>query len=184
VRIQPLMIALSVLAMTPSAGEAAPPELAQWLSPRPQIQHYQDRDAFVADILAWRRERDMLAAMAARGELPSLPPGAAAEHDPDDWHKVTGPEDLDTAVSKAHGYEQPHYQEPLRFNRTTHVSFPLEHLPAETMADNVVDSTLNEQGMTAKPHSLPGLLLNELDVVTRLPATLNDAALAPTSTLR
>jgi hypothetical protein len=155
-------------------------DISAWLPPRPKIEQYQEREAFVADILRWRKERDALMARAARGELPPLPLESGADHDPDDWHRITGPEDLETAVQKAHGYEQPHYQEPLRFNRTTHVSFPLEQLPIEALSTNTVDGTLEEgPAQPAKQaQDLPARLMNELDDITRLPASLAEPGLS------
>lgn len=150
--------------------------LTGWLPPRPKIENYQDRDAFVADILRWQRERDQLSARAARGELPPLPADSAAEHDPTDWHTITGPEDLETAVRNASGYEQPEYQEPLRFNRTTHISFPLEKLPAEAMADKAVDGAL-DSSKTGKPAGeLTERLLEDLENVILLPPPMNEQA--------
>ena len=148
--------------------------LTGWLPPRPKIEDYQDREAFVADILLWQRERDELSARAARGELPPLPADSAAEHDPDDWHTITGPEDLDTAVRNASGYQQPNYAESLRFNRTTHISFPLESLATEDMADKAIDGALESAG---KQHDKPAsamteLLLEDLEEITRLPQTI------------
>jgi hypothetical protein len=172
VRILPLLILL-----TPLYSPAG--DLSAWLPPRPKIENYQDREAFVADILLWRKQRDQLAARAARGELPPLPSDTSADHDPDDWHRITGPEDLDTAVQKAHGYEQPHYQEPLRFNRTTHISFPLEQLPMEALSTNTVDGTLEGGGSRSEKQGqdLPARLLNELDGITRLPTSLPEPGL-------
>lgn len=59
------------------------------------------------------------------------------------WHTVTGPEDLDQAVSNAWGYQQPEYEEPVRFNRSTHISFPLAPLPGESMARQAIDGALD-----------------------------------------
>lgn len=149
--------------------------LTGWLPPRPKMENYQDRDAFVADILRWQRERDQLSARAARGELPPLPADSAAEHDPADWHTITGPEDLETAVRNASGYQQPEYEEPLRFNRTTHISFPLEKLPAEAMADKAVDGALD--GDKADKPELTDRLLEDIEDITRLPPTLAEPVL-------
>jgi hypothetical protein len=149
--------------------------LTGWLPARPKIENYQDRAAFVSDILAWQRERDALAARAARGELPPLPAESGAEHDPDDWHTITGPEDLETAVRNASGYQQPNYVEPLRFNRTTHISFPLESLAAEDMATEVIDGALEkaEQNKEQPASAMTEQLLEELEDVTRLPPSLD-----------
>jgi len=152
--------------------------LTGWLPARPKIENYQDRAAFVADILIWQRERDALAARAARGELPPLPAESGAEHDPDDWHTITGPEDLETAVRNASGYQQPNYVEPLRFNRTTHISFPLESLAAEDMATEVIDGALEKaaQSKEQPANAMTEILLEELEEVTRLPHSLDPSA--------
>ena len=167
-----LVTALALLLPALSAAEDAG-YLTGWLPPRPQMEDYQDREAFVADILRWQRERNELAARAARGELPPLPEESAAEHDPDDWHVITGPEDLDVAVQKAYGYQQPAYEEPLRFNRTTHISFPLESLPLEDMAENAVNGVLGtpDHAPAARPAELSERLLEDLEEITRLPGT-------------
>lgn len=167
------LVALALcLGSTPALANDAG-YLTGWLPPRPKIENYQDRGAFVADILLWQRERDALAARAARGELPPLPAESGAEHDPDDWHTITGPEDLDTAVRKASGYQQPDYPEPLRFNRTTHISFPLESLATEDMADKAIDGALDKaSNRSDKPNSMTELLLEDLEEITRLPQTL------------
>jgi hypothetical protein len=174
-RISPLLLLICLLGSEVALADGG--YLTGWLPPRPKIEHYQDRDAFVADILRWQRERDALSARAARGELPPLPADSGAEHDPADWHTITGPEDLETAVRNAYGYEQPHYAEPLRFNRTTHISFPLESLPSEAMADKVIDGVLNEGNSKRRAGEPTGTLLEDLDEITRLPATLAEPLL-------
>lgn len=174
---RPVTALLVALWLWLHAGQAMAADagyLTGWLPPRPKIEDYQDREAFVADILLWQRERDQLSARAARGELPPLPAESSAEHDPDDWHTITGPEDLETAVRNASGYQQPNYAEPLRFNRTTHISFPLESLASEDMADKAIDGALeggNKQD--DKPASaMTELLLEDLEEITRLPPSL------------
>lgn len=158
-----MLLALLLIPLAALAADS--PTLDNRLPPRPSIDDYQERAGFIADILAWKRQRDALAAKAARGELPPLSEGSEAHHDPDDWHHITGPEDLDTAIRNAHGYVQPEYQEPLRFNRTTHISFPLEKLPADSLASEVVDDALGvtPQHPTIADQQLPQRLLDELD---------------------
>lgn len=111
-----------------SADTLPAPE--DFLPPRPQLALYRSEQAFVAALLAWKREREVVAEKIARGEL-ALPPPPPPE---DDWHHISGPEDIDSALEKAAGFEQPHYRERYRFNRSTHVSFPLPALPPEQMA--------------------------------------------------
>ena len=108
--------------------------LEQALGPRPDIQNYRRQDQFVTDLLAWQQRKTRLTARLSRGE--SITPPRPST--PKDWHHVTGPEDLDTAVRNAHGYVQPTYREPIRFNRTTHVSFPLAPLPGQQLADKAL----------------------------------------------
>ncbi|MCH8544133.1 MAG: hypothetical protein LAT61_11230 [Alcanivorax sp.] len=103
---------------------------------RPVMSEYDDAQAFVADMLAWRQ-----------GAMPDRAPRAdAAPQQPalgegmKPWHRVTGPEDLEQAVDNARGYEQPRYREPRRFERTTHISFPLPPLPADSMAREALAS--------------------------------------------
>ena len=75
------------------------------------------------------------------GSQPLVASLASAERK--DWHIVTGPEDLDQAVSNARGYQQPAYEEPVRFDRSTHISFPLAPLPGESMARQAIDGALD-----------------------------------------
>lgn len=107
-----------------------------YLPPRPKLSEYQDENTFVADMLAWQRARTVVVERIARGELP---PPSPPDRQGNDWHHVTGPEDIDQAVNNARGYQQPRYREKKRFNRTTHLSFPLPPLPVEQMADEGVD---------------------------------------------
>ena len=110
--------------------------LEQALGPRPDIHNYSRQDQFVTDLLAWQQRKARLTARLARGE--SITPPRPTT--PNDWHHITGPEDLDTAVRNAHGYVQPQYREPIRFNRTTHVSFPLAPLPGQQLADKALSA--------------------------------------------
>ena len=140
-----LTLALTLLMLSgvsPANADSRTDDLSAWLRPRPNIELYENRTEFVADILLWRKERDDIAARAARGELPPLADEQTAAHDPDDWHVIKGPEDLDTALQNAAGYEQPIYPEPRRFNRTTHVSFPLPELPLENLEQSLVEAAL------------------------------------------
>ncbi|KGD64221.1 hypothetical protein Y5S_02523 [Alcanivorax nanhaiticus] len=105
--------------------------LEQALGPRPEIRNYSKQDQFVTDLLAWKARRKTLTQKLQQGEdiLPPQP------RKPNDWHHVTGPEDLDTALRNAKGYQQPNYKETLRYDRTTHLSFPLPPLGKQQLAD-------------------------------------------------
>ena len=124
IRFIALLTLLGPLLATPASAnddsltEAQQHALKQALGPRPDIHDYQRQDQFVTDLLAWQQRKTRLTARLARGE--------------------SGPEDLDTAVRNAHGYVQPNYKAPIRFNRTTHVSFPLAPLPGQQLADKAL----------------------------------------------
>lgn len=120
--------------------------------PRPQISDYEKREDFVRDILAWKKRNSE----SARSDAGSADDNTTAE--PLDWHHVTGPEDLDTALRNAEGYIQPHYQQPYRFDRTTHISFPLNRLEREQLAEKRVEppakgvnASLPPEDLTLKP---------------------------------
>lgn len=108
--------------------------LKQALGPRPDIHDYQRQDQFVTDLLAWQQRQTRLTAKLARGEFIAPPRPSPSK----DWHHITGPEDLDTALRNAQGYVQPNYKVPIRYNRTTHLSFPLAPLPGQQLADKAL----------------------------------------------
>lgn len=136
------------------------------MPPRPNIADYTDQSRFVADVLAWeklRTERDT--------HPHRSPSGAKAkEHD---WHHVTGPEDLDKALENAEGYQQPNYREPIRYNRTTHLSFPLKKLPPEQMAvEHAEEEGPAPLGYTpSELERLPETVIEQLDQLQRYSAT-------------
>ena len=130
----PMLPAATLAAGDNGLSQGQQQALEQALGPRPDIQNYRRQDQFVTDLLAWQQRTTRLTARLSRGE--SITPPRPST--PKDWHHVTGPEDLDTAVRNAHGYVQPTYREPIRFNRTTHVSFPLAPLPGQQLADKAL----------------------------------------------
>ncbi|EKF75925.1 hypothetical protein A11A3_00485 [Alcanivorax hongdengensis A-11-3] len=139
-------------------------QLAQVLGPRPQINDYDNQDRFVTDLLAWEQHRSALKKKLARGE--SIAPPAPAK--PHDWHHVTGPEDLDTALQNAKGYQQPHYKAKLRYNRTTHISFPLPRLPRQQLSRETVPGVMAPlQDQNAARAPIPEELLEETEQLQR-----------------
>ncbi len=134
------------------------------LPPRPNIADYEDQNRFVSDVLAWEKR---VAALRAQ------PPSATTtQPDPQDWHHVTGPEDLDTALKNADGYVQPQYKERKRFNRTTHISFPLTQLELEEMASQIADGDARQRDsmLMTEMELLPTQLLEQLDTLQLLSA--------------
>ena len=132
--ISAMALALSGQALAAPGVESPQDALARALGPRPEIRDYTRQDRFVTDLLAWQRHKSELEAKLARGE--SIAPPAPAPQP--NWHHVTGPEDLDTALHNAQGYKQPNYQEPIRYDRTTHLSFPLPPLPQQQLSEKAL----------------------------------------------
>lgn len=145
------------------------------LPPRPRMEDYKDQTTFVADVLAWQQLRDKLARSA---EVDAQDSNAQAA--PNDWHHVTGPENLETAVRNAEGYVQPNYREKLRFNRTTHISFPLQHLPPTIMSAEVATATTvpTDGPASTELELLPVQMMEQLEQMQRLTAQTRSPGLA------
>ena len=157
-----VLAALTVLTGTALAADTGTGTSdVQALPPRPRIQDYSDQNRFISDVLAWQRLRDKLASEPHK-------PAPTPVHDPHDWHHVTGPENLDTALHNAEGYVQPHYKQKYRYNRTTHLSFPLPHLAPSQMASETAapaaDSPARRKDeMKSEMERLPEQVINQLD---------------------
>ncbi|MFP5430664.1 MAG: hypothetical protein ACLGHE_06735 [Gammaproteobacteria bacterium] len=59
---------------------------------------------------------------------------------------ITGPEDLEVAVELAKDISHPDYKAPIRYNRTTHISFPLPSIDGSDMSQASI-----EGGLVASP---------------------------------
>lgn len=132
-------------------------------SSRPRIEDYADQDSFVADLLAWKRQRKRLQQRSMTGNH-----SGNAEQQSSDWHHVTGPEDLETALRNAQGYQQPHYRTPLRYNRTTHISFPLPHLRRGQMAQETIKGLGTPPPLRVPIRDIPDDILEQTQEVQRL----------------
>ncbi|MDX1804571.1 MAG: hypothetical protein R3292_10855 [Alcanivorax sp.] len=155
------LIALALLMLALGAGIAHASDadqLARVMGPRPDIHDYTSQDQFVQDLLAWKARRAELKRKLAHGEriAPPLPP----KHY--DWHHITGPEDLDTALKNAKGYVAPHYKAKKRYNRTTHLSFPLPHLSGGQMASESISGALEKVPQKPAKQDESGLIPEKL----------------------
>lgn len=107
---------------------------------RPTLENYDDPDRFITDVLAWekhqRQNKTQKKQKSQKGHTSS---------EPEDWHDITGPETLEGALRKARGYTPPDYKAQYRFNRTTHLSFPLPRLEGEQMSGQAITGGLREQ---------------------------------------
>lgn len=105
---------------------------------RPSLDDYDDPDQFVRELLAWKRKQ-------RRASDHSGQESKARPSKQDDWHIVTGPETLEGALQKARGYTPPDYEAKYRFNRTTHLSFPLPRLEGEQMSGQAITGGLRKE---------------------------------------
>lgn len=155
-----LIIAMLALLLGGALHASQPP-----LPPRPNISEYQDQEEFVKDILVWEKLRVTLTAPAEKKASSEPSSKNSRPSYAEDWHHVVGPEDLDTALKNAQGYEQPHYTAQHRFNRTTHVSFPLQHLRSEEMAKKAAEGNpdIATSALQTEIEVLPGRIIGQLD---------------------
>jgi hypothetical protein len=133
-----IQLALCLLACTVFVSTASAVYASPRSHERPSLDDYDDPDQFVRELLAWKRKQ----------RRASDHSGQESEPQPskqDDWHIVTGPETLEGALQKARGYTPPDYEAKYRFNRTTHLSFPLPRLEGEQMSGQAITGGLRKQ---------------------------------------
>lgn len=90
---------------------------------------------------------------------------------------VSGPEDLDYAVSKAKDFPHPVYKVTRRYNRSTAQSFPLPQLESQDLEGSAVANSLNgPTAMPDNPQTLSRALLEEQAKVALLERELSRSA--------
>tara|TARA_R110002073_G_scaffold84612_3_gene201657 strand:+ start:129975 stop:130529 length:555 start_codon:yes stop_codon:yes gene_type:complete len=156
----PIAVLLLLLSVALSAqSQPAPLPPAEAPSPRPEISEYEDERQFVIDVLAWEKQQAEIAAANI------APPDMSITNDPHDWHHVTGPESLSVAIENADGYVQPNYKETYRFNRTTHISFPLPKLISTEMAEEAAtgSATQLDEELLTQMEKLPEQVVDQIN---------------------
>ncbi|MFN3586576.1 MAG: hypothetical protein ACK4UT_03645 [Moraxellaceae bacterium] len=119
---------------------------------RPRLEEYPSTTAWLQALQAYDRRREPALATAtpaketpATSPLPlPLPEGMdpASEAAPPPL-LITGPEDLERAVELARDIHHPEYEQPIRYNRTTHLSFPLRTIESQDMSQAGIGNTLD-----------------------------------------
>lgn len=125
---------------------------------RPQLHQYDNPDQFITDVLAWERRQRQQKNQTTQKENDGP--------DSTDWHDITGPETLEGALRKARGYTPPDYEAQYRFNRTTHLSFPLPRLEGEQMSGQAITGGLRDQALdqrSLEPLPEMRMILEEAD---------------------
>ncbi|HCT39634.1 MAG TPA: hypothetical protein DF427_00330 [Moraxellaceae bacterium] len=120
---------------------------------RPRLDQFSSYDAFMKAMVAWesrpaRPHAIKAQTAAATPRLPSTRPIPVPEGiDPTSESAppplaITGPEDLDTAVELAKDISHPDYTAPVRYNRSTHISFPLPSIDGSDMSQASIPNGL------------------------------------------
>lgn len=140
---------------------------------RPRLQNYPSYYQFLKAMEAWNQAH----AEAQNSPAPSLSeptppptieiPAPVANIDPTSEFApppfiVHGPEDLDVAVELARHIEHPDYKEKVRYNRSTHISFPLESIDGNDMSTASVGDALSLGTVTGGSQSLSASQLSSL----------------------
>ncbi len=151
----PLLAAAVLAAGCPLAlaSEDLTPRPQRVFTEKPRIEDYSDYNAFLVDIMEFRRqkaERD--AARAAAKAVTSGPVddqalagvnGANGVIDPE-VYRIRGPESLEDALARARKLPHPVYEEQERYGRTTSQSFPITEMERDDMSVNDVAGELHD----------------------------------------
>ncbi|MDP2227388.1 MAG: hypothetical protein Q8J78_07910 [Moraxellaceae bacterium] len=148
-----LLSVLLLLALGPAQVLAADPE-----ERRPRLEDFASYTAYLQALQTFdqrQAERSKPAAARAKASpaispLPlPVPEGVdpASESAPPPL-MVTGPEDMERAVELARSISHPEYVQRIRYNRTTHLSFPLSSIGSQDMSQSSVNDALAVEGNT------------------------------------
>lgn len=162
-RLLPHLLAVAIL-----GGSSVPVYSADEFTPRPQrtfaekprIEDYADYNAFLVDIMEYRRQKQqrldarqraqVLAAEKAeetgvplREETLASITGQQAE-DLNSLYQITTPETLDEALDRARKLPHPVYTEQERFGRTTSFSFPMPQIDGEDLYAGEITGRLQD----------------------------------------
>lgn len=161
---------LLVLAVTALTFMSAPLH-ASSDDKRPRLEQFSSYDEFMKAMVAWESRPPAVTAATAKpaaapqpAKEPStrpipLPEGVdpTSETAPPPL-AITGPEDLETAVELAKDITHPDYKARIRYNRTTHLSFPLQSIDGSDMSQASVENALMVDKSTLdNDTTLPGI---------------------------
>lgn len=102
------------------ASESITPRPQQVFTEKPRIDDYTDYNAFLTDVMEYRRQQAERARQQDPGSSRPVP------GEPESLYRITGEESLESALERARRLEHPDYAEGVRFERTTSRSFPLD----------------------------------------------------------
>lgn len=134
-----LALAASLAAPAVAAADELTPRPQRVFQEKPRIEDYADYNAFLVDIMEFRRQQREGTAAA------DAPAGVAMPAEPVEDHSlyvILGPETIDEAVERARHLPHPVYRERKRYNRTTSQSFPLQQMDHPDMSGHLVGGRL------------------------------------------
>lgn len=134
---------------------------------RPRLQNYPSYYQFLQALEAWNKANPQGKVAQQPTPAVEVPPPPPANIDPTSELApppfiVKGPEDLDQAVELARDIEHPDYKEKIRYNRTTHISFPLKSIDGSDMSTASVGDALSLGTVTGGSQSLSAAQLSSL----------------------
>lgn len=146
------------------------PSLALQDEGRPRLEHFASYDEFLKAMVTWEARQTsappaVTAPAAAQpvAKAPSTRPIPVPEGvDPTSETAppplaITGPEDLEVAVELAKDITHPDYTAPIRYNRSTHISFPLPSIDGSDMSQASIPGALTS--------TKPGGISDSMDVI-------------------
>lgn len=151
-----LAVALLGSTLPALAAEDMTPRPQRTFTEKPRIEDYADYNAFLVDIMEFRRQKaerarakEALAALeAAGGPVSDDTLANVAGQDRADLsglYRVTGPESIDEALARARKLPHPVYDEPERYGRTTSYSFPIPQMEGDDMSAREIPGMLQEE---------------------------------------
>lgn len=125
------------------AAESITPRPQQVFVEKPRIDDYTDYNAFLSDVMEYRRQQ-VERARQETGIAPSAPAEAGS------LYRITGEESLEGALERARRLEHPDYAEGVRFERTTSRSFPLDAMdPPDLSGSELTGMFIDPESGTA-----------------------------------
>lgn len=177
----PLLAAAVLVAGCPLAlaSEDLTPRPQRVFTEKPRIEDYTDYNAFLVDIMEFRRQKAERAAASAAAKASTTGPvddqalagvnGANGVTDPE-LYRIRGPESLEDALARARKLPHPVYEEQERYGRTTSQSFPIAELEGDDMSANEVAGELHDlQAVQPDPYLDPSAEEHAVKVVADNP---------------
>ena len=140
------VLAIAALTLGPVPLRAAVDESG------PRLEHYASYDDFLRAKVAWESrptsapaKADVPKQTAAQPTTRPIPVPEGVDPTSETAPPplaITGPEDLDVAVELAKGISHPDYTAPIRYHRSTHISFPLHSIDGSDMSQASVPNAL------------------------------------------